>query len=70
LRNCQEAALNLPKLESVIELIQEKLTTLDFATKRMALDMLDIKVWIDNYNVEITGSIPLEDYAIVQPSCR
>jgi len=51
-------------------LIQEKLTTLDFATKRMALDMLDIKVWIDNYNVEITGSIPLEDYAIVQPSCR
>lgn len=70
LRNCQEAALNIPKLESVIKLIQEKLTTLDFATKRMALDMLDIKVWIDNYNVEITGSIPLEDYAIVQPSCR
>jgi len=32
--------------------------------------MLDIKVWIDNYNVEITGSIPLEDYAIVQPSSR
>ena len=70
LRNCQEAALNLPKLESVIELIQEKLTTLVFATKRMALDILDIKVWIDNYNVEITGSIPLEDYAIVQPSSR
>jgi hypothetical protein len=63
----QEAAISLPKLEHFVELIREKLSTLDFETKRTALDMLDIKVWIDGYNVEVTGVIPIADYAIATP---
>jgi len=47
---------------------REKLSTLDFDMKRMALDMLNIKVWIDGSNVEITGSIPVEDAAIATTS--
>jgi hypothetical protein len=57
----REAAVSVPKMEEYIQLIMEKLTTLDFDMKRLALDMLNIKVWIDDQNVEITGSIPVED---------
>ncbi|UCH51229.1 MAG: recombinase family protein [Chloroflexota bacterium] len=63
----QEAAISLPKLEHFVELVREKLSALDFETKRVALDMLDIKVWIDGCNVEVTGVIPISDYAIVSP---
>ncbi len=39
----REAAVSLPKLEAYIQLIRQKLTTLDFDMKRLALDMLNIK---------------------------
>ena len=60
-----EATVSLPKLEAYIQLVREKLTTLDFDMKRLALDMLNIKVWIDGWNVEITGTIPVKDADIV-----
>ena len=44
-----------------MELMRQKLTTLDFETKRMALDMLGIKVWLDGENVEISGVLPITD---------
>ena len=61
----QEAAISLPKLERFVELMREKLTTLDFETKRLALEMLNIKVWIDGHNVEITGTLPVPEDDIV-----
>jgi hypothetical protein len=33
--------------------------------KRLALDMLNIKVWIDGPTVEIAGSIPVKDADVV-----
>jgi len=60
-----EAAVSLPKLEESIQLVREKLTDLDFDMKRLALDMLNIKIWIDGSNVEITGTIPIEDSEVV-----
>ena len=67
----QEAAVSLPKLEKFVELMRQKLTTLDFGTKRTALDMLDIKVWLDGESVEITGAIPTEDdVTVTTPSCK
>ena len=63
----REAAINLPKLERFVELMRSKLATLDFEAKRMALDMMNIKVWIDRYDVEITGTIPLAEYVTAQP---
>jgi site-specific DNA recombinase len=63
----QEAAISLPKLEHFVELIREKLSVLDFGTKRMVIEMLDIKVWIDGYNVEVTGVIPVSDYVVATP---
>ena len=41
--------------------MRQKLTTQDFETKRMALDILGIKVWLDGENVEITGVLPITD---------
>jgi len=66
----QDAAISVPKLEHFVGLMREKLSMLDFETKRMALDMLDIKVWIDGYNVEVTGVIPISDYVIATPQSR
>jgi hypothetical protein len=60
-----EAVLSLPKLERFVELMREKLSALDFETKRIALDMLGIKVWLNGYNVEITGTIPILEGDIV-----
>lgn len=63
-----KAAVSVPKLEAYIKLIREKLSTLDFDMKRLALDMLNIKVWIDGQSVEITGTIPVEDAVVVTKS--
>jgi hypothetical protein len=57
----------VPKLEHFVELIRERLSALDFETKRVALEMLDIKVWIDGDNVEVTGVVPIFDYVIATP---
>jgi site-specific DNA recombinase len=64
----REAAVSLPKLEEYIQLVREKLTDLDFDMKRLALDMLNIKIWVDGSNVEITGTIPVADSEVVTTS--
>jgi len=61
----QEAAMNVPNLECFLELMRQKLTTLDYGTKRQVLDMLGIKVWLDGHSVEITGVLPVADDVIV-----
>jgi site-specific DNA recombinase len=66
----QEASVSLPKLRRFVELLRQKLTTLEFETKRLALDMLNIKVWLDGHNVEITGIIPInDDVTVTTQSC-
>jgi site-specific DNA recombinase len=65
----REAAISFPKLEAFIDLVRNKLTVLDFDTKRLALDMLDIKVWLDGYNIEITGSLPIVDVVTKTTPC-
>jgi hypothetical protein len=42
-RASHEAAVSLPKLEEYVALVRDKLTNLDFDTKRLALDSLNIK---------------------------
>lgn len=61
----QEAIISLPKLERFVELMCHKLSTLDYETKRLALEMLNIKVWLDGQNIEITGVLPVAEDAIV-----
>ena len=54
----------MPNLERFIEDIQKRLPGLDFEGKRLALEMLNITVWVDGEAVEITGTIEPE-YGIV-----
>jgi len=68
MKESREATVSLPKLEEYIQLVCQKLTNLDFDMKRLALDMLNIKVWIDGSSVEITGTIPVEDSEVVTTS--
>ena len=57
IKNSQDAIINVPKLEGFIRDIQDKLPNLDFDGKRLALDMLDIKIWLNGESVEVTGTI-------------
>ncbi|MFC1951591.1 recombinase family protein [Chloroflexota bacterium] len=66
----REAAVSLPNLEEHIQLVREKLTDLDFDMKRLALDMLNVKIWVDGSNVEITGTIPVENSEVVTTSSK
>jgi site-specific DNA recombinase len=60
IKACQDAIINVPNLEAFIEQIQAGITTLDFEGKRLALDMLNITVWLDGENIEVTGIIEPE----------
>jgi hypothetical protein len=65
----QDAVVSIPKLESFIERMQTRISALDFEGKRQVLDMLNIKVWLDGENVEITGVIPTEDVVVATTPC-
>ena len=58
----RNAAVNMPHLESFIKDMQDKLPTLDYDGKRLALEMLGVTVWLDGENVEVTGAIEPELY--------
>jgi hypothetical protein len=58
------AVLNVPQLESLIRTMQGKLSCLDFESKRLALNALDITVWLDGQNVEVTGIIEPENSGV------
>ena len=61
----------MPNLERFIEDMQGKLQNLDFESKRLALDMLSIKVYFNNdRDIEITGIVEQEsrsDCVIIIP---
>jgi predicted RNase H-like nuclease (RuvC/YqgF family) len=65
LKKCQEAVFNRPNTERFISLLRQKIVELDYTGKRLALQALNIKVWVDGNNIEITGSIPVEQVVAV-----
>ena len=50
----------MPNLEAFIGRIQASIAKLDFEGKRLALDMLNITVWLDGENIEVTRIIEPE----------
>ena len=65
IKACQDAVIDIPQLESFLERMQTGIANLDFEGKRLALDMLNITVWVDGENVEVTGTIPVDKVDIV-----
>jgi len=68
LKASQNAVINVPNLERFIEDMQKRLPELDFEGKRLALDMLDITVWLDRESIEVTGTIDPESGIVRTPS--
>ncbi len=64
IKSANEASINLPKIERLLELVKDRINSLDFESQRSALEMLDIKVWVDGKNVEINGTIPVGEDTI------
>lgn len=55
------------KMDQMLRLVASGLESLGPEEKRLALDALNIKVWIDGDSVAIDGFIPVTDAAIVSP---
>lgn len=66
LKASQHATFNKPNLERFIEEVQHRLAHLSFEDKQQALKMLDITVWLDGQDVEITGV--LDTSIVLTPS--
>lgn len=45
-------------------MVRSNLTELSFENKRLALEALNVKVWLDGEAITIEGSIPTADLAI------
>ena len=55
----QECQIDSAGIEQFCQMVKRNLKDLSFEDKRLALEALQIKVWIDGNNVEITGAIPM-----------
>ncbi|MFC1971552.1 hypothetical protein ACFLV0_06490 [Chloroflexota bacterium] len=66
----RNAVTNVPQLGCFIRTMQRRLSDLDFESKRLALDMLDITVWLDGQNVEVAGTIESEKEGVRCSSLR
>ncbi|MFC2035986.1 hypothetical protein ACFLUJ_07715 [Chloroflexota bacterium] len=56
LKASQDVVISIPKLESFVVTMRERLSILDFEGKRLVLDMLGVTAWIDGENEEVTGN--------------
>ena len=61
----QQCQVDLEGIERFCQLVRENLKDLSFEDKRLALEALQMKVWIDGDNVEVTGAIPMPEDDIV-----
>jgi site-specific DNA recombinase len=61
--------LDEEKVKEACKLVSENLKTLSFAERRLALEALQIKVWVDRTNIAIQGliSLPEGDIASMPP---
>ncbi len=49
----------MESIERFCEMVRQNLGECTFENKRLALEALSIKVWVDGNNLEIEGAIPI-----------
>jgi site-specific DNA recombinase len=64
IEGARQTHLDEEAIEKLCQTVMSNLKTLTFEDRRMVLDALQIKVWVDGDNLTITGSIPIEEGAI------
>lgn len=55
-------------IRQACELVRRNLKGLSLEDKRLAMDALQLKVWIDANTIEVEGSIPLPEVSIASRS--
>ena len=60
----EQAEVDVDGIKAFCELARRNLSDFGFEEKRLALEALRIKVWIDNEQITIEGAIPQVDTAI------
>ncbi len=69
LEEAKHFKLNIKKVSEACELVKENLGNLTFEDKRLALEALQIEVWIDGDEIAIKGAIPMLDEKIMTTQC-
>ncbi len=57
----QRAVVDMDNIKLACEIVSQKLGSLTYEDKRLALKALDIKVWIKHNELTMEGSIPMVD---------
>jgi site-specific DNA recombinase len=70
IETAQECHLDEEAVKRACQLIAGNVKTLTFEDKRLALEALQIKVWIDGDNVTVEGCIPIREGAIASTPSR
>ncbi len=71
IEQAKQTEVNMEGIERFCELVRQNLGDFTFDNKRLALEALQIKVWVDGNNVEIEGAIPIagDDTVSATPRC-
>jgi len=71
IEQAKQTEVNMEGIERFCELVRQNLGDFTFDDKRLALEALQIKVWVDGNNVEIEGAIPIagDDIVSATPRC-
>ena len=59
LEQARETEVNMESIERFCEVVRQNLSEFTFEDKRLALEALSIKVWVEDNKLEIEGAIPI-----------
>jgi len=69
LKEAERHKVDYSRVEEVLKHMASNIENASFKGKRLALEMLNLKVWIDKNTVKIEGSLPVFDrFTVSQPS--
>ena len=57
----KRTAVDMDNIKLACEIVSQKIGSLTYEDKRLALKALDIKVWINHNELTMEGSIPMVD---------
>ena len=71
LEQARETEVNMESIERFCEVVRQNLGEFAFENKRLALEALSIKVWVEDNKLEIEGAIPIsgEDIQSITSRC-
>ncbi len=71
LEQARQTVVNFESIERFCELVRQNLGEFTFEDKRLALEALQLKVWVDGNDINIEGAVPIagDDIVSATPRC-